>query len=116
MVTGGFGPPARVTGRGCGFLTLCLQRLARRRIGECPLELGLRLLTDVGALDRGHGLCDLGLEGSEARGERGELLQELARRRVGRLLRTLLEIVEAGLELLRRRVELVAELVTRLRV
>jgi hypothetical protein len=93
-----------------------LQRLARGRIGERLLQLGLRLRPDVCVLDRRHRLRDLGLEGGEVGGERAELLQELTRRRVGSLVCTLLEVVEAGLELLRRRVELLAELVAGVQV
>ena len=116
MVTASFGTPARRGRRVRAFLTLVLQRLARGRVGERLLQLGPRLLTNVSVLDRHNRLRDRGLESGEVGGEPGGLLEELTRGGVRDFLRTLLERVEAGLELSRRRVELFAELVTRIRV
>src|SRR5262245_51979839 len=109
--TGGWYPPLsgalqERTTRLRAFLTLCLQRLARGRVRERLLELGLRLLGDVRVLQCRDRAGDRRLEGGEVGRKPGELLQELTGRRIGGLLGIVLEGLEARFELLGRRVQL----------
>src|SRR5262245_56318916 len=111
IVSAPSGGPARPDRRVFGFLTLRLQRLARGRIRKRLLELGFRLLAHVRVLQRGDRRRDRRLERCEVGCEPCQLLEELRRRRVGCLLRTVPERVVLRLELLGRVVELLLQLV-----
>src|SRR5262245_5451321 len=109
-------PVSRERDRVFGFLTLRLQRLARGRVCERPLELGLRLVAHVRVLQRGDRGRDRRLERREVGCESRELLEKLRRRSVGGCLRAVSERVVLRLELLRGVVELLPKLVTGLEV